>query len=541
MAITAQLHDGRQLEFPDGTDPAVIQATVKKVLGTVEPPAEKSFPQQVGQQVMNAGAGALRGAGSIGATLLTPYDLIAGNTSSIGNTERRNAMDEALSSLGADTNSLAYQGGKLGGEIAGTAGVGGALASGLRAIPAVARVAPGVISAIESAGFSGPNMLARMGGGALTGGATAGLVDPSQAGTGALIGGALPPVAKGAGWAGEKIGSGVTKLLQNVFGMTTGVGPEPIKQAFKAGMSGNQDFTDNLAGNVPLTDVLDRAKQGLQTMAAAKSAQYKAGMIPVANDSTQLSFTGIDKALQDAGAIIGYKGQIKDETAAKAVETMRGMVDDWKNLDQAQFHTPEGMDALKQKLGSVLESIPYQQKTARLAAGKVYNAAKAEIVQQAPVYADVMKDYSAAAEQITEIERALSLNKGAAKDTAMRKLQSLMRNNVQTNYGNRLTLANTLEDKGGVDLMPSLAGQALNSWTPRSLAGQLGSGTVAAGGLLLHNPLAIPLLAMQSPRLVGNAAYGAGKLGGLTQNMLQNPSAIEQFGYRAAPVLATGQ
>lgn len=31
--ITAQLHDGRVLEFPDGTDPSIVQATVKKVLG----------------------------------------------------------------------------------------------------------------------------------------------------------------------------------------------------------------------------------------------------------------------------------------------------------------------------------------------------------------------------------------------------------------------------------------------------------------------------------------------------------------------------
>ena len=32
MAITAQLADGRQLEFPDGTDPAVIQRTVKSLV-----------------------------------------------------------------------------------------------------------------------------------------------------------------------------------------------------------------------------------------------------------------------------------------------------------------------------------------------------------------------------------------------------------------------------------------------------------------------------------------------------------------------------
>lgn len=33
MSIYAELHDGRKLEFPDGTDPSIVQSTVKKVLG----------------------------------------------------------------------------------------------------------------------------------------------------------------------------------------------------------------------------------------------------------------------------------------------------------------------------------------------------------------------------------------------------------------------------------------------------------------------------------------------------------------------------
>ena len=32
MAVYAQLADGRTPEFPDGTDPAIIQSTVKKVI-----------------------------------------------------------------------------------------------------------------------------------------------------------------------------------------------------------------------------------------------------------------------------------------------------------------------------------------------------------------------------------------------------------------------------------------------------------------------------------------------------------------------------
>jgi hypothetical protein len=40
MTIQAQLADGRVLEFPDGTDPKVIQATVKRVIAN--PLAAKS-------------------------------------------------------------------------------------------------------------------------------------------------------------------------------------------------------------------------------------------------------------------------------------------------------------------------------------------------------------------------------------------------------------------------------------------------------------------------------------------------------------------
>ena len=49
MTIQAQLPDGRILEFPDGTDPAIIQATVKKTLGIQEqnPQQELSIPDRV--------------------------------------------------------------------------------------------------------------------------------------------------------------------------------------------------------------------------------------------------------------------------------------------------------------------------------------------------------------------------------------------------------------------------------------------------------------------------------------------------------------
>jgi len=547
-----------------------------------------SVVQGVGDLV----AGGVRGAGSIGATILYPWDkaqdlyygdrnptlsgLVTGKRPLSRNEERRQQMDEGLRTLGANPDSLLFKGGKLGGEIAGTAGAGSLVANGLRAAPVLVNaVSPGAVpvvtnllnkaepllNAISTSGMStggavaqggkavAKNVLTRAAGGAITGGVSAGLVDPEQAGSGALVGGALPPALMAAGKVGSAIGGGTRSLTKNVLGLTTGVGAEPISQAFKAGQTGNKAFLDNLKGDVPLTDVLDQAKAGLQAMNAAKSAEYRSGMIPIKGDQSVLSLKGISKAVDDAAAITTFKGQVKNEAANKAVEKMRAVVDEWKALDPAEFHTPEGLDALKQKLGGIIEGIPFEEKTARTAASKVYNATKAEIEAQAPTYAKVMKDYHAASDQISEIERALSLGKKSSADTAMRKLQSLMRNNVQTNYGNRLTLANALQEKGGADIMPALSGQALNSWTPRSLSGQIGAGASMLGAMT--NPFTLAALPVQSPRLVGSLAYGAGRLSGGAGNalaagagqgnklaqILNDPSMVAQFGYRSAPAL----
>lgn len=322
---------------------------------------------------------------------------------------------------------------------------------------------------------------------------------------------AAPVVRAGAKAAGT--------AAKNVLGLTTGVGAENVSQAFAAGKNKTPGFVANLKGDVPLTEVLDRAKQGLANMARQKSAEYRANMAAVKTDATVLKFDGIDDALRNAAEMVTYKGQVKNPRAAAAVQSMADDVARWKELDPAQFHTPEGLDALKQKLGATLEGIPFEEKGARLAASKVYNAVKSEITKQAPTYEKTMRQYSEASEQIGEIERALSLGDKAAKDTAMRKLQSLARNNVQTNYGNRLALAQELEKQGGVSLLPDLAGQAMNTWTPRSLAGQLG-GLATGGATLLGSPQALLAMPLQSPKAVGLGAYGLGRGAGWLDDLL---------------------
>ncbi len=77
MAIEAELADGRILEFPDGTDPSVVQATVKKVLASSRPAPETTAFGQVkeGFKGIVPGAVGLLESAATGASALLPEDM----------------------------------------------------------------------------------------------------------------------------------------------------------------------------------------------------------------------------------------------------------------------------------------------------------------------------------------------------------------------------------------------------------------------------------------------------------------------------------
>jgi hypothetical protein len=496
------------------------------------PKAEKGYLESFG-----AGLGAGVGNVALGAQNLVGMGLEKLGAQAAGQWLQRDATmgKEKLKGEVApykEANPMTAGGGELAGEIVSTLPVGGVLAKGLSMIPWVATKAAPLVEALRTGGMSAggatgkAGLATRVAGGAATGGTAATLINPEDAGMGAAIGGALPmagPLVRGAG-----------NVASKVIGQTTGAGDEALREALRAGRAGGQTaetFAKNMRGGADMTDVLGAAKSNLAEMNAAKQAAYRADMNALKTDKTVLAFDGIDNSVKDALGKVTFKGQVKNEGAANYLSKAQAEIDNWKSLDPAEFHTPEGLDALKQKVGDILESIPFEQKTARSAVGDVYNGIKGEIKKQAPKYADTMKAYQEASELTKEIERALSLGQKAAADTSMRKLQSLMRNNVNTNYGNRLDLAKQLEAAGGNEIMPAIAGQALNSFTPRGLQGVAATGL---GGFGIANPATLAALPLTSPRLMGEAAYGLGKV--TRPNALA--SALRQGVYRGAPVVA---
>lgn len=174
--------------------------------GPYQAPPER-LPNPRSRPMVDIPAGLVRGAGSIGSVLVE-----AGRTAmpeSMGGApaatflprvaQRGQDISAGLQSLvGADPESLAFSGGKLAGEVAGTMGVGPAMAGAARGVGAAAPVVEALKfggMAPTTASTAARGAATRLGAGATVGGASGALISPEDVGTSAVLGAALPAVA----------------------------------------------------------------------------------------------------------------------------------------------------------------------------------------------------------------------------------------------------------------------------------------------------------------------------------------------------------
>lgn len=197
-----------------------IADTMRSALRSAFPMGSMALENTLGVLGMgkDVAAGGVRGAGSIGATVLRPFETAPENA------QRRQSMDEALQTLGANTKSPGFAAGKLGAEIAGTAAIPGVAAKGLGMIPGVSALAGPLLDSIGTAGMSAggatglPGLAIRGAGGGISGALTAGAIDPKDTATGAVIGATVPVVGKLAGDLGSALrAQGATDGAQNAM------------------------------------------------------------------------------------------------------------------------------------------------------------------------------------------------------------------------------------------------------------------------------------------------------------------------------------
>lgn len=330
----------------------------------------------------------------------------------------------------------------------------------------------------------------------------------------------LLPVAKGVQLAGK----GAAEVLG---GFTTHVGPQALETAAHAGYQGGeraQALRENMRGIAPFEDTVDDALKAVDNIRRQRGDVYNREMANIRGRTRVLPFNEIDNAMQDITQVKSFTGPSSgirvntDPHTAQIRAQIQEVVSDWRGLPARDFHTAEGLDALKQRLGAILETTERGKPDYRIAS-RAYHAVRSTIVKAYPEYARIMKGYEQATSTLKEIENTLSLNKSATVDTSLRKLQSVLRDNVSTSYGYRKQLAQFLMENGSPLLMERLAGQALQPFAPRGLgkiAASLGAEMVALGATgAIGGPMAavaaLPGLATMSPRLMGESAYYAGR------------------------------
>lgn len=327
-----------------------------------------------------------------------------------------------------------------------------------------------------------------------------------------------------AGLSGAKIAkgaadvTGVSKLARGVgelgaagLGHASGAGPEAVKQAIKAGYDRDLKFLDALSNKMPMEQTVKLASQAVGNMRKERNAQYQAAMEAAGLDKEAIDFNKVLQSWQDAQKTGHFEGVPLSARTEGLDKQVLNTLEDWYQQGQTnpKFFTAEGLDALKKKIGSIRDNIPYDKRVDRKYVGDLYNLIREQISEQAPIYDKIMRDYSTASEGLEEIEKALSLGDKATYDTGIRKLLGAMRNNANTNYGNRLKMVDKLEEYGAKGLKSQLAGSQMSSVLPRGLAGR---NPALTGLAALYDPRALALLPLESPQLVGRGLYAAGSV-----------------------------
>ena len=331
-----------------------------------------------------------------------------------------------------------------------------------------------------------------------------------------------------AGKAAGATGRAVKAAGSSIPGMLSGAGAESVDQAFRAGRAGGarmDAFTDNLRGVEDVDAVVGDAVLAMDDLKANRNKAFKRGTEALQLEKLPVDMGSILSQFDDLVSSFTFEGvSVLSPQAISKVKQMREAISEFNK--SKGLHNAKGADILKRKIDNLYPPGINPGDEAMVVA-QTRDLVKKAILEQVPDYAELMKPYEQAIGLEREMQKALSLGKHASADTTLRKLQSVMRNNVNANFGSRLKLVQQLEKADDYFLLPRLAGQAMNTWTPRGLQA-VGATGVSATALSGMSPGAAAMLPLMSPRIVGEGALAAGQAARMAQPAVNYLSKAQQ-------------
>lgn len=295
---------------------------------------------------------------------------------------------------------------------------------------------------------------------------------------------------------------------KGLVGLTTGKGHAVIEDAVK----NTSDFRSAMRGGTTGEEVVNTSKSGVHQIANERSQLYRQRLEAIEQmpNPPSLDIVRSTRELGDAmkdfdvkpivdrtGNITGLdfsRSAIKGN--AKAQADFNNLIDLFKNAynDKQFYSTPAGMDTLKKQIGNLYS----ETSQGRAAVKRVYDKTRQQLVDRVPGYLEMVGDYEKTTKLITEMESALGLKNKTSVDTALRKLNTAMKEDQDF----RRSLISTIEKETGKDISSIVSGLQMQSWT----SGALRSAGATVGGMMsiiYGNPWGVLLAGMASPRLVG--------------------------------------
>jgi hypothetical protein len=559
MPLYAELHDGRRLEFPDGTDPAVVQATVKKLLGQpadvpgnaaptpTGPPLTRSDRFQRGLvDPINGGAqlltkmlpeGVVRAGNEINNLLADKTGLVARLPE--GGVDQQVREQEAAyqARRGPDAG---FDGYRLGGNILNPANA--ALAARLPvAANALGRVGVG------AAGGAASSLMAPVTEG------TDYLVDKlKQAGTGAAFGGAAAPIVNGLARAINPVNLGNSALnllrgegVRPTIGQTLGGMANTAEQklmsvpllgdAIRSARTRAMEDFNRAAINRATGKVGQRVDEiGQEGVAKAQGAlddayeAAKAGLKFVKFDS---QFQGEYQQLQ--GLAKGLVPQMRNKFDQIAKDVLEGRTSTGGTMTAETFKRVDS--ELGQKAASYGKSLTASEQELGDALKQLQSLVRQQAARQDPKYAEALKAADAGYANLVRVEGAAKAAKNNDGIFTPAQLNTAVSQADRSTRGRAVAAGNALmQDLGNAGQ------QVLGARVPDSgTAGRIAmAGSIPAAIAAFAAAPTTTTLAVMSPLLYTKAGQAA-----LTALVSRRPELAEPVANmlrKAAPALIPG-
>jgi hypothetical protein len=292
-----------------------------------------------------------------------------------------------------------------------------------------------------------------------------------------------------------------------------GVSADALKTAYAAGQTGSKTdkaFAQGMRKKIDMKTVADDANVAFDKMQKKKKKDFVDQKTKLQLDKVKMNIDDVIKGIDD------FKSQhtlnnvldLSDEAVAMLNDIEKIVGEFYANKS---LHNAAGVDWLKRRISNKYPLSP-KNKDTQTVASTMQKLVKEQIVKQVPDYAKVMEAFETASLLEKQLIQELSLGKTKNASTTLKKLQSIMRDNANTNYGSRLQAFNKLDEFDEANILEKIAGMELSSWRGRGIQGAVVP-SFAGGMALGGNLMALGAVPFASPRFTGEAARMFGKTG----------------------------